>query len=156
MAARIHTTQKYTPQARYMHLAIELARKNRKIGGEPVAALVVRNDRILAARATDLRSMCDPTAHAEINAIRAACRAERGRFLAGCVLYTTFEPCPMCTSTAIWAKMFGIVFGANQADRTKSAHQRIAIPAADIARRGTPHLEVYADFLRAECLTLIN
>ena len=139
-----------------MHLAISLAMKNRAKGGDPVGAIVVQHDRVVARAVTTLRKQYDPTAHAEINAIRAACKAEKSRYLADCILYTTFEPCPMCTSTAIWAKMRGIVFGSRISDQTTNVHQRIAIPAAEVIKKGKPKLEICGGFLRDECLPLLN
>jgi tRNA(Arg) A34 adenosine deaminase TadA len=62
----------------------------------------------------------------------------------------------MCTSTAIWAKMWGIVFGAHLTDQTARAHQRIPIPAADIIKKSEPTLKIYAGFLREQCLSLLN
>ena len=100
---------------------------------------------------TTIARDCDPTCHAEINAIRAACQRVASRFLEGCFLYTTYEPCPMCTSAAIWAKMSGIVYGSGREGQTEALPWRVMIPAADVVAAGTPRLELHAFFLKSEC-----
>ena len=95
-----------------MKLLIQLATENHQAGGHAVAAAIVQGAEILSTGVTTIAKDYDPTAHAEINAIREAARRVRSRFLEGCYLYTTYEPCPMCASAAIWAKLEGIVFGA--------------------------------------------
>lgn len=144
------------PSVNHMEVAIALARANRHRGGHPIGAVVVREKRIIARATTTLRWECDPTCHAEINAIRGACKTLGSRYLEACILYSTFEPCPMCTCAAIWARMQGIVFGALLSDETEHARQRISIAAAYIAARGEPKLDIHAGFLRGECLKLIE
>lgn len=139
----------------YMRMAIATARANRVRGGHAIAAVVVRGDRVIGQAATSLRWEFDPTAHAEVNAIRAACQFIKSRYLEDSILYSTFEPCPMCVAAAVWAKMTGIVFGALMSDQTENAKQRIAIPALFIAERGEPRLDIRAGFLRDECLELL-
>jgi tRNA(Arg) A34 adenosine deaminase TadA len=78
------------------------------------------------------------------------------RFLEGCYLYTTYEPCPMCTSAAIWAKLQGIVFGASLSDQTPQCPQRIAISAKMIIQHGHPMLEIVPNFMQAECAKLLH
>ncbi|MCH8234313.1 MAG: nucleoside deaminase [Bacteroidetes bacterium] len=75
---------------------------------------------ILSICHTTLHKVNDPSAHAEMNAIREACKKVKSRYLLGAWLYTTQEPCPMCTSVAIWAKIEGIVFGAFEKDAMKT------------------------------------
>src|SRR5260370_25407452 len=89
----------------YMSRAIERAIENVRSGrGGPFAAVVVKDDRILASGANQVTSTNDPTAHAEVVAIRAAC-ASLGSFqLDGCDIYTTCEPCPMCLGAFYWAR----------------------------------------------------
>ncbi len=97
----------------YMSRAIELAIENVRSGrGGPFAAVVVKDDRILASGANQVTSTNDPTAHAEVVAIRAAC-ASLGSFqLDGCDIYTTCEPCPMCLGAIYWARLRRVFFGA--------------------------------------------
>lgn len=143
------------PSSTVMKRAIDIARQNYKIGGHAVAAIIVKDNTIVAEAFTTIRRDQDPTAHAEMNAIRQATIALNNRYLAGCYLYTTYEPCPMCTSAAIWAKMSGIVYGASRLDETPQAHWRVQIPAREVVARGTPSLELHEDFMRSECRELL-
>jgi tRNA(Arg) A34 adenosine deaminase TadA len=88
-----------------MRRAIQLAIDNVAVGqGGPFGAVVVKGDELIAAAANSVLATKDPTAHAEINAIRAACR-KLGHFeLSGCELYTSCEPCPMCLGAIYWAR----------------------------------------------------
>jgi tRNA(Arg) A34 adenosine deaminase TadA len=100
-----------------MRRAIELAVENvRSAKGGPFGAVVVQGGRILAEGANLVTSANDPTAHAEIVAIRAACRS-LGRFhLTGCEIYTSCEPCPMCLGAIYWAQLDKVFFGCTRAD----------------------------------------
>lgn len=102
---------------KYMRQAIELARENASSsGGGPFGAVVVKEGRVISACSNSVTPDNDPTAHAEVNAIRAACR-ELGSFdLSGCTLYSSCEPCPMCLSAAYWARVDKIVFAADRND----------------------------------------
>jgi len=97
---------------KFMREAIRMARKAAKNGDYPIGSVIVKNNKIISKASTETINKKDATAHAEINAIRKACKKLNSRYLNGCILYATHEPCPMCTSSAIWAKMKGIVFGS--------------------------------------------
>jgi len=143
------------PNKDIMDKAIKLAYEKFKEGGHAVAAIIVKDDEIISEAFTTVRRDTDPTAHAEINAIRAAAK-KLGNKLFDCYLYTTYEPCPMCTSAAIWAKMKGVVYGAGMNDQTESHPQRITIAASEIIKNGTPELELYPEFMRDECKKLLD
>ncbi len=99
--------------ARAIELAIENVRSGR---GGPFGAVIVKDDRILATGANQVFSTNDPTAHAEVVAIRAAC-ASLGTFeLDGCEIYTTCEPCPMCLGAIYWARPRCVYFGGEARD----------------------------------------
>jgi len=88
-----------------MHRAIALSLENVKSGrGGPFAAVVVRGDEILAEGTNQVTSTGDPSAHAEMLAVRAACRKLQHFQLAGCEIYTSCEPCPMCLGLIYWAR----------------------------------------------------
>lgn len=144
------------PDATKMQRAIELAEHNFRQGGYAVGALIVRDSTIIAEAANLAVQNTDPTAHAEVEAIRSACRKEGSRYLEGCYLYTTYEPCPMCVSAAIWARMRGIVYGATSEDSTESHPWRVRIAAKDIIIKGEPKLELEGGFLREECKHLLR
>lgn len=90
-------------EAQYMRLAIELSIKSVNEGGGPFGAVVVKDGEVIAASANRVTINNDPTAHAEVMAIREACQ-KLGTFdLSGCELYASCEPCPMCLSAMYWA-----------------------------------------------------
>lgn len=103
--------------ARFLREAIRLSRIRMRQGrGGPFGAVVTKGGVILARGWNQVTSTCDPTAHAEVVAIRRACR-KLGTFeLAGSVLYASCEPCPMCLAAAYWARVDRLVFGATRAD----------------------------------------
>jgi tRNA(Arg) A34 adenosine deaminase TadA len=106
---------------RFMARAIELSIKNvRSRQGGPFGAVVVKDNEIIAEGANCVTSTNDPTAHAEIVAIRKAC-SKRGIFeLAGCELFSSCEPCPMCLGAVYWARLARVYFGSNAADASKA------------------------------------
>ena len=100
----------------FMRQAIALAVENVKNGGGPFGAVIVRGGEVVATGVNRVTANNDPTAHAEVSAIRAAC-TKLGTFdLSGCVLYTSCEPCPMCLGAIYWAHIDKIYYGANQHD----------------------------------------
>ena len=100
----------------FMRQAIALAVENIKNGGGPFGAVVVKDGQVVATGVNRVTANNDPTAHAEVMAIRAAC-TKLGTFnLDGCVIYTSCEPCPMCLGAIYWAHIEKIYYGANQHD----------------------------------------
>jgi tRNA(Arg) A34 adenosine deaminase TadA len=99
--------------ADFLQQTLDLAVDNVQSGrGGPFAALVVHNDEVIATGTNRVTTENDPTAHAEITAIRAAC-AERGDFeLTGCTLYSSCEPCPMCLGAIYWTRLDRVVYAA--------------------------------------------
>jgi guanine deaminase len=103
--------------AEFMRRAISLALENVRNGrGGPFAALVVKDGRILAEGANRVTTTNDPTAHAEIVAIREACRKLGDFQLSGCDLYTTCEPCPMCLGAIYWARPTRVFYACLSAE----------------------------------------
>ena len=100
----------------FMRRAIALALENLRAGGGPFAAVIVKEGRIIAEGANRVTSTNDPTAHAEVEAIREACRVLADFQLTGCDLYTTCEPCPMCLGAIYWARPARVFFAATAAD----------------------------------------
>jgi tRNA(Arg) A34 adenosine deaminase TadA len=109
------------PNPEFMRRAIELATRNVVTGaGGPFAALVVRDGQIVAEAANSVTATNDPTAHGEVNAIRAAAKALGSFTLAGCELYSSCQPCPMCLAAAHWARIEAIYYGASAADAARA------------------------------------
>jgi guanine deaminase len=101
----------------FMRRAIALALENVRSGqGGPFAAVVVKNGGIIAEGVNSVTASNDPTAHAEVVAIRKACHALHDFQLAGCDLYTTCEPCPMCLGAIYWARPSRVFFAGTAAD----------------------------------------
>ncbi len=97
---------------RYMRLALEQARMAADAGEVPVGAVIVRDGEVIAAAHNRRETDHDPTAHAEVLAIRRAAAAMKAWRLEGCTLYVTIEPCPMCAGAAVLGRVSEIVFGA--------------------------------------------
>jgi guanine deaminase len=101
----------------FMQRAISLAIENVRSGrGGPFGAVVVKDGKIIAEGANGVTSTNDPTAHAEITVIRAACRALGDFQLSGCDIYTSCEPCPMCLGAIYWARPANVYFACNAGD----------------------------------------
>jgi len=100
-----------------MRRAVEMAVRNVRSGaGGPFAALVVADGRVVGEGTNRVTTTNDPTAHAEVIAIRSACRALETFQLRSCELYTTCEPCPMCLGAVYWSRIERIYFAASRAD----------------------------------------
>jgi len=109
------------PDPAHLRRAVALAKENALTGaGGPFAALIVRDGEVIAEAANSVTTTNDPTAHGEINAIRKACAALGSFSLAGCEIYSSCEPCPMCLSAIYWARLGAIYFGSNQQDAAKA------------------------------------
>ena len=96
---------------RFMRLAIKKARDGIKNGQTPFGACIVKSGKVIACSHNVVWKNCDITAHAEIKAIRQACKKLKTIDLFGCTIYSTCEPCPMCFSACHWAGIRRIVFG---------------------------------------------
>src|SRR5258707_5974033 len=131
----------------FMRRAIALALENVRTGGGPFGAVVAKDGRILAEGANRVTATNDPTAHAEVVAIREACRALKTFQLNGCDLYTTCEPCPMCLGAIYWARPSRVFYAAAAADAAsagfddafiyeelKKAHTARRIPMTQLLR----------------------
>jgi guanine deaminase len=128
-------------EARFMRRAIALSCQGVEQGGGPFGAVVVRDGRILGEGCNAVVPSRDPTAHAEIVAIRAACAAAGTHDLSGAVIYSSCEPCPMCLGAVWWARIDAVVFGNDRADAAAIGFDDAAIYAeiaAPLAARRLP------------------
>lgn len=103
----------------FLERAIEIARQSVAQGGGPFGAVIVENGKIIAESGNNVRLLNDPTAHAEVEAIRHACELKQNHSLENCTLYASCEPCPMCLGAIYWAHLQRIVFSAT---RHQAAH----------------------------------
>ncbi len=136
-----------------MRLAIEQARLGiRTPGGAEVGCVLVEHGRVVAAGFNEAEMRWDPTAHAEMVAIRKLC-AERGTLsLAGCMLYCTLQPCAMCTAASLWAGISRIVYGAGRQDvHPLYFAERLQNTEDLVAGAYRSDIEIVSGVLREEC-----
>jgi tRNA(adenine34) deaminase len=136
----------------YMHLAIAQAQSAALRGEVPVGALVVLEDRILAAAGNRTITDCDPTAHAEIVALREAARKAGNYRLTGVSLYVTVEPCAMCAGALLQARVARLVYGA---DEPKGGAIRTCMQVLD-APALNHRVEVVSGVLAGESVQLLQ
>jgi tRNA(adenine34) deaminase len=136
----------------FMRLALEQANRARASGEVPVGAVLVSGDRVIAAGANSPIASNDPTAHAEIEALRSGGRALRSYRLADTTLYVTLEPCPMCAMAIVHARVRRLVFGAwdPRAGAAGSVTDIFALP-------GLNHrVDVFGGVLMEECGSVLR
>ncbi len=136
----------------YMHLAIVQAQAAALRGEVPIGALVVRDDRILAAAGNRTITDCDPTAHAEIVALREAARQTGNHRLVGTSLYVTVEPCAMCAGALLQARVARLIYGA---DEPKGGAIRTCMQVLD-APALNHRVEVVSGVLAKESVQLLQ
>lgn len=100
----------------YLRQAVEIAKQNIEKGGGPFGAIIVKDNEIVAQCGNSVTNDNDPTAHAEVNCIRSACKKLNTFDLSGCVIYSSCEPCPMCLSAIYWARLDRLVYAATRQD----------------------------------------
>ena len=106
-------------KSKFMLRAIELSIQSAKASGGPFGCVIVKNNKIIAEGFNQVTSNNDPTAHAEIVAIRNACQNQNNFFLKNCDLYSTCEPCPMCLSAIYWSRIDKIYYANTREDAKK-------------------------------------
>lgn len=136
----------------YMRLALEAARGAQAAGEVPVGAVLVKGDEIIATGANRPISGCDPTAHAEIEALRAGGRALNSYRLNDTTLYVTLEPCVMCASAIVHARVARLVFGAwdAKAGAAGSVTNVFAMPTMN------HRVDVFGGVLLEECSRMLS
>lgn len=118
------------PHRSWMQKAFREAERAFEAGEVPVGAVVVKDDRIVGRGRNMVEQLGDPTAHAEVIAITAACETVGDKHLTGCTLYVTLEPCPMCAGAIVLARLDRLVFGAFD-DKSGAASTLYTIPRDD-------------------------
>jgi tRNA(adenine34) deaminase len=136
----------------YMHLALDQARAAALRGEVPVGALVVLEDRIIAASGNRTITDCDPTAHAEVLALREAAGKIGNHRLNGAALYVTIEPCAMCAGALVQARITRLIYGA---DEPKGGAIRSCLQVLD-APALNHRVEVTSGILDAESVQLLQ
>lgn len=127
-----------TANHQFMQAAIDLSLQSLRLGkGGPYGAVVVKNGEIIGRGMNQVTSSHDPTAHAEMSAIREACQTLESCHLSGCELYTSCEPCPMCLAAIYWARLDRVYYAntkeaaAQFGFNSLSIYQQLALPLED-------------------------
>jgi len=153
---------------RFMKSAIKEAEKALSRGDYGIGAVIVRDNKIIARAGETLKTKPDPVnGHAEIGAIRKACKKLDSGYLNDCIIYSTHEPCPMCMTAIYWAKMKGIIYGISRQDMIehmkskgseKFSWRQIDLSCKEILDKTIPNLsiELTEGFMRDECLKCQN
>jgi guanine deaminase len=140
----------------WMREAFELARAGMADGrGGPFGAVIVRGGAMIGRGANRVVRDADPTAHAEVNAIREACRALGTHDLSGASIYTTCEPCPMCLAAIYWARIDEIYFAGSNEDASRAGFDDSFIYGELRAPRGERRIPMFG-ISRAEAATLFD
>jgi tRNA(Arg) A34 adenosine deaminase TadA len=140
-----------------MRAAIEAARDSVTRGaGGPFGACIVRDGQILSVSSNHVLVDHDPTAHAEVMAIRKACGQLENHLLEGAEIYSTTEPCPMCFASLHWARVAKIYYGTNIDDVAKLGFNEMSLSNFQMRELGGSPVEIVPDFMREECLELLE
>ncbi len=137
-----------------MQLAIERCREGIAAGQSPFGCAIERQGRVIACSHNTVVLTTDITAHAEVNAIREACRTIGDIFLDGAIVATTCEPCPMCMAALHWARVDTVYYGATIADADTAGFNELQLPAAELLRLGRSTIKLVPQVLPEECKAL--
>lgn len=141
----------------WMRVAIAEARATITRGaGGPFGACIVRDGAVLAVAGNHVLESNDPTAHAEVCAIRAACAQLETHLLEGAEIYSTTEPCPMCFAALNWARIGKIYYGTNIGDVAALGFNELTVSNFQMKELGGSSIEIVPDYGRAECLELLE
>jgi tRNA(Arg) A34 adenosine deaminase TadA len=139
-----------------MRLAIEKCRQGIAAGQSPFGCAIARDGSVLSCSHNTVVLTTDITAHAEVNAIREACRAAGDIFLEGSIVATTCEPCPMCMSALHWARVETVYYGATIADADTAGFNELQLPAEELLRIGKSQVKLVPQVLPEECKELFR
>lgn len=140
----------------HMALAISKAKEGVRKGDSPFGACIVKGGRVIAVAHNTVLAKKDATNHAEMNAIRLACKKIGSHKLDGCTIYSTTEPCPMCFSAIHWAGAKAVVFGTGIRDVRRLGFNELSISNRKIRREGHSDVSSRGGFMKAECLGLLE
>jgi tRNA(adenine34) deaminase len=136
----------------FMRVALESAKK----GDSPYGAVIVKDGKIVISAHNTVRSDNDPSAHAEINAIRTLTAKIKNPSLEGYIIYTTGEPCPMCTAACVWTGISEIYYGASIQDLMEVKQSQINISCEEVIAKSFRNIRVTKGILRDECIKLFS
>ena len=139
-----------------MRMAILKAKDGVANGQTPFGACIVKDGEVVVCEHNVVWRTTDITAHAEVHAIREACKKLGTVDLSGCIIYSTCEPCPMCFSAIHWSKISKIVYGTSISDAEDVGFNELHISNEKMKELGESPVEIVADFLKVESLELFE
>ncbi len=142
--------------AQFMRLAINKARQGIKKGQTPFGACIVKGGKVIGCCHNVVWKNTDITAHAEITAIRLACKRLKTVDLSGCVIYSTCEPCPMCFAACHWAGISRIVFGCAIKDAKKYGFNEMEVSNSELKRLAGSRMRITPAVLPEENILLFD
>ncbi|MEW9137742.1 nucleoside deaminase [Bacillus wiedmannii] len=140
----------------FMEKAIKIALQARKEGNEPFGAILVKNDEIVMIGENKINTFCDPTHHAEIGLIRTFCSENNVFDLSEYSLYTSCEPCVMCSGAMVWSNLGKIVYSVSHDQLAKIAGSNIMVSCREIFEKSPKKPEVVAGVLNNEGLKVFE
>ena len=144
------------PSKAFMRLAIERAREGMAQGQWPYGACLVKEGEVIACVHNVNRATMDPTAHAEIQALREGCVTLKNLDLTGCEIYSTCEPCPMCFTACHHAKVSIVVYGASLEDSPHAGRRGRMISSSQMKELLDSPIRLIGGFLRDEAIQLFK
>jgi guanine deaminase len=145
----------HTPET-LMNLAIEKARQGISLGQSPFGCAIALDGELLACEHNTVLDGPDITAHAEVNAVRAACRKSGQILLEGAIVATTCEPCPMCMAALHWARAETVYFGASIPDASAAGFNELQLPAQRLLELGGSSVRLVSGLLVEPCRELFQ
>jgi guanine deaminase len=140
----------------FMQKAIDKTREGIKKGQTPFGACIAKGDEVIACAHNTVWKDSDPTAHAEINAIRQACKSLGTIDLSGCTIYSTTEPCPMCFSAIHWARIGEIVYGASISDARRAGFNELPVSNEEMKKLGGSGIRIKKGMRAGDCKSLFS
>jgi tRNA(adenine34) deaminase len=147
---------KTSSDTKYMKAALEAAWLSKQAGEWPGGAVVVKHGEVVAITQNRVQRENDPTAHAEIEAIRITFRKLAGLDLVDLEMYTTAEPCPMCFTACVWANIKKIHYGVSLKQLMEKGDYQINLPATEINKLSFRKIELSGGILEDECKKLFD
>lgn len=141
-------TTNFSDKEALMRLALSLAQENVRRGGGPFGAVIARGGEVIATGVNRVTAAHDPTAHAEVQAIRAAAARLGTHDLSGCEIYASCEPCPMCLGAIYWARLSRLYYAATKDDAARAGFDDSLIYhelSLDAAARSLPSARLLPD-----------
>lgn len=139
-----------------MRISIEKTREGIAAGQTPFGCAILLGDKVVANSHNVVWRTTDITAHAEITALREACKNTAEVLLEGSIAVATCEPCPMCMSALHWARVKTVYYGATIEDAATAGFNELSLSAADVLRKGGSTVELIPGLLREECADLFR